>query len=369
MGFKTIKIEKKVPRKTYIRGDFISKYFGFLNKGQDPFSISKVYDISIYEGKIFNVENELENPQTINESIYDAIRSTIQIEQKSFEKIASFPSQSASSFDGFRLNINAPKLEDVRIKDVVKEGNQTFGTLFCKVSGYLLDYKTEVEEIEIETCDCCQKPIEKCSCPKPLATAKSSPRTRPFYPRPRHVKQYDSTSGCLTVLGILVALFILMSFGLPGLFFLLVIGLLYIIGNSNVLSRIFSWLAYIALAVFFLLVFFAIVDDCSDSSRSRSLNKIESSPSPPISYPRQTSVPTDKKNEKEKPKENKADPISVTSAPPFSLRSVYICNGKYSKRYHLTPYCRGLSNCRASISSVSLDEARSMGRTLCGWED
>lgn len=368
MGFKTIKVEKKIPRKTYIRGDFIGKYFGRLSKEQNPFSISKVYDISVYEGNIFNVENEVEDSNRINESIYNGIQSDIQIEQKSFEEVACFPNKSSSSFNGYKLSINAPKLEDVKIKDVVKEGNQTFGTLFCKVSGYLLDYKTEVEEIEIEICDNCKNQIEKCICPKPFDVTKQSLK-KTFFRRLPYRQSYDSTSGCLTIFGILAALTILLTFGLPGLFFLLLIGLLYLIGNSNILSKIFSWLAYIGLGVFILVIFFAIIDDCSDSTRNRTLNKIESSPSPPLSYPRQPTVPLDEKNVKKKPRESKANPIPVTPKPTLKTQSVYICNGRYSKRYHLTPYCRGLSNCRASVSSVSVDEARNVGRTLCGWED
>ncbi|WP_435623163.1 hypothetical protein [Flagellimonas sp.] len=369
MGFKTIKVEKKVPRKTYIRGDFVGKYFGSLSRGQNPISISKVYDISIYEGKIFNIKNEIEDSDIINESIYNGIKSDIQIEQESFEDVACFTNKGLSSFDGYKLSIKVPKLEDVKIKDVVKEGNQTFGTLFGKVNGYLLDYKTEVEEIEIETCDGCENPIEKCICPKRSDVAKPLLGKKTIFPRSPHRRLYDSESGCLTIFGILATLIILLAFGLPGLFFLLLIGLLYLIGNSDILSRIFSWLAYVALAVFFLVVFFAIIDDCSDPNRNRSLKKIESSPSPPISYPQQTTVSPYEKNAKEKPRVNKINPVPVTPKPVLKSQSVYICNGKYSKRYHLSPYCRGLSNCKASISSVTVAEARYMGRTLCGWED
>lgn len=50
-------------------------------------------------------------------------------------------------------------------------------------------------------------------------------------------------------------------------------------------------------------------------------------------------------------------------------KSVYICKGKYSKKYHYSKSCRGLSNCKSSISKVSLSEAKKIGRTLCGWED
>lgn len=48
---------------------------------------------------------------------------------------------------------------------------------------------------------------------------------------------------------------------------------------------------------------------------------------------------------------------------------VFICTGNYSKKYHYKKDCRGLSNCKASIDEVSLEEAKNKSRTLCGWED
>lgn len=53
----------------------------------------------------------------------------------------------------------------------------------------------------------------------------------------------------------------------------------------------------------------------------------------------------------------------------FVQADVYICNGKYSKKYHLVKDCRGLSNCKSSITKVTLNTAKKKGRTLCGWED
>jgi hypothetical protein len=47
---------------------------------------------------------------------------------------------------------------------------------------------------------------------------------------------------------------------------------------------------------------------------------------------------------------------------------VFICNSKGGKRYHLSKECRGLSNCKAEIKEVTLEEAKSDGKTLCGYE-
>ncbi|TXE15689.1 hypothetical protein ES692_15525 [Psychroserpens burtonensis] len=48
---------------------------------------------------------------------------------------------------------------------------------------------------------------------------------------------------------------------------------------------------------------------------------------------------------------------------------IYICKGKYSKKYHYSEKCRGLSNCKSSIEKVTLKDAKNIGRSLCGWED
>lgn len=37
---------------------------------------------------------------------------------------------------------------------------------------------------------------------------------------------------------------------------------------------------------------------------------------------------------------------------------VYICTGRYSKKYHSTDKCPGLSKCKASIIETPIEEAR-----------
>lgn len=48
---------------------------------------------------------------------------------------------------------------------------------------------------------------------------------------------------------------------------------------------------------------------------------------------------------------------------------VYLCNSKGGKKYHFKKECRGLSNCQAEIKKVTLAEAKSLGKTICGYED
>jgi hypothetical protein len=44
---------------------------------------------------------------------------------------------------------------------------------------------------------------------------------------------------------------------------------------------------------------------------------------------------------------------------------VYICTGNNAYRYHNNGNCRGLDNCCAEIKSVSLEYAKSIGRSPC----
>jgi hypothetical protein len=44
---------------------------------------------------------------------------------------------------------------------------------------------------------------------------------------------------------------------------------------------------------------------------------------------------------------------------------VYICTGPYSKAYHKTSECMGLSRCSGDIEGVSEDEAIEEGRHKC----
>lgn len=45
---------------------------------------------------------------------------------------------------------------------------------------------------------------------------------------------------------------------------------------------------------------------------------------------------------------------------------VLVCISSTSHRYH-THYCRGLKECTHEVKEVTLEEAKSMGRTPCGY--
>tara|TARA_R110000868_G_scaffold181931_3_gene422888 strand:- start:139 stop:357 length:219 start_codon:yes stop_codon:yes gene_type:complete len=64
--------------------------------------------------------------------------------------------------------------------------------------------------------------------------------------------------------------------------------------------------------------------------------------------------------------------VSLTLSVPIlhSDTTVYICDSKNSKAYHLDKNCFALNNCKHEIKAVSLYDAQNTyGRKLCGHED
>lgn len=64
--------------------------------------------------------------------------------------------------------------------------------------------------------------------------------------------------------------------------------------------------------------------------------------------------------------------LSLTLSVPIlhSDTTVYICDSRSSKAYHLDENCFALKNCKSEIKAVSLYDAQNTyGRKLCGHED
>lgn len=59
------------------------------------------------------------------------------------------------------------------------------------------------------------------------------------------------------------------------------------------------------------------------------------------------------------------DNATLSEETVLESEKVFICTGRYSKRYHSDEYCKGLMNCSGDVRSVSLQEAEEMGKTPC----
>jgi hypothetical protein len=57
----------------------------------------------------------------------------------------------------------------------------------------------------------------------------------------------------------------------------------------------------------------------------------------------------------------------ISAAPKDNSSDVYVCTGKYAKRYHCDEECKGLRSCRGDIVVMSIEEAEDYGLTPCGY--
>ena len=46
---------------------------------------------------------------------------------------------------------------------------------------------------------------------------------------------------------------------------------------------------------------------------------------------------------------------------------VYICTGKYAKRYHKYSDCKGLGSCKGEVLLIPISTAKKQGKTPCGY--
>lgn len=273
MGYKTILFTNEIEQRTYVQGEFTGKYHGVLNQ-ENWRSNFENYDIHIYEGEINQLKNEKEHPGIINKTIYNSIISETQLTQRIFKNVLVNVDKTVAGYDSFTLAIKNPKLESVQIFDVEKDGNQTFGTLTCFVSGYLL--KTSFETSEIETCDPCDQFSEECTCndikpsngffveePVLNPNAEESFWSRNFGSWINNNKDWgwdivdNSGFGCLGLFGLLLGILVLFSFGLPGILVGAFIFLIYALSGQLTrsfpnLTRGFRW-------IFFVLIWFLLL--------------------------------------------------------------------------------------------------------------
>jgi len=56
--------------------------------------------------------------------------------------------------------------------------------------------------------------------------------------------------------------------------------------------------------------------------------------------------------------------IAVEKKEPVT-NGVFVCNGKFAKRYHCTPHCSGLGNCQGEILEMTIEQAEAWGLTPC----
>jgi hypothetical protein len=62
-------------------------------------------------------------------------------------------------------------------------------------------------------------------------------------------------------------------------------------------------------------------------------------------------------------------PITIAKKIETETPMVYVCLGRYSKKFHWRRDCHGLRGCKGGVKRVTLARAKYIGRRLCGFED
>lgn len=141
------RIEKrtiKEERVTYLKGVFRGKYRAYAdNKNSTDYT--SVFDIHVYKGEVTRFDIPTSKEEYIN------VKSD-KLFNFNFSKILATDFNSNS----FEIDLKGAKIRDVKIYNVTKDDNTSFGTLECEIFGYIIDiiereeyYEvTEIENIE-----------------------------------------------------------------------------------------------------------------------------------------------------------------------------------------------------------------------------
>lgn len=60
-------------------------------------------------------------------------------------------------------------------------------------------------------------------------------------------------------------------------------------------------------------------------------------------------------------------PIPRFTSADDSITMYMICNSSGSKRFHKSPNCKGMQNCKSEVLLVDIEQAGTMGKTECGY--
>ena len=128
---------REIPRKTYIKANLNGKYWGIIDEEQSiDFKDVKFFDFNIYEVELRNAiyqknipfETNLEDVKFSRERLPKLINTILLENNKEFF-----------------VNLNEPILTNIKFNRKLHqdEGNEVFGTIDAKVTGYVLDFVIE----------------------------------------------------------------------------------------------------------------------------------------------------------------------------------------------------------------------------------
>jgi len=308
-------IEKRVERRTYIKGKFNGKFIGYFDPRKSDVKHENFYDLEVISGEITTTRDN------------DHIRHWETGEPEEFQPIEKFLTNLPENLPievwdengnvkTYNINLNDKKLSNYSLSNQIYEDNKVFGDITGDISGYLKHYDVEYIQIEIA------ENIPKAAIPIPakVKTYKQTgnTETKGNYKRWEYYysdgstywgawekqSSYDSGYSLWETLGLLIQILLAVVFIIPLLIYgwqiilpiIILIGFVYLLSMfGDVIVNLFNWLFRLAGIAFLLFLVFGIISLFTNTIKSPVVKR---------------DVVTDKEKEV---KETRPDPITGDS--------------------------------------------------------
>lgn len=238
--FKHKYISERFNRRTYIKGAFKGKFVGHLDAAKSDGKHERFFDLEILEGDIYTTQDNLKKWPEGKE--FDE-----------FVKVSTFPTKfpvdirvSLEYLDGsikyFKIKLQELKLIHCRLSKQVHSGNEVFGVIEGYVSGYLVHYDTLVNEITEDVIPHAPVIFEPRLYIPETDEKINSDCVKTSNKNTKDVTVANTTkSGCLSVIGVLAGLAILICSAL--LFNHWAFLILFFLSGFVLIPRLYNWLS------------------------------------------------------------------------------------------------------------------------------
>lgn len=284
--YRLVEVSKEIPRRTYIKAILKGKYYGSIDeKYTNQFKQSKYFDFNIYEVSLQNA---------VYASVPFVLDEDLKIPR---EKIPRFlPTILEKDENMYELNLFEPSFSDIKFDRKLHqdEGNEVFGSVEAIVTGYILDFVTEVTTKKVYNLSKSDisdpRKLNELVIQKTLSPTGNIEYQRNYKRVEYYYSDYKTTywsdwkydqnktknDGCFSTIfgflaGILVLAFILLL--LPRLLFILPFILLLFLLNL-LPSKLFSWIFQLfglILLILFLVGLFQFFANISNTYKPRTV--------------------------------------------------------------------------------------------------
>jgi hypothetical protein len=312
--FKWVKVTRKVPRKTFLSGQLNSKYWGEIDEtNYYDSSANKFFNFRIYEAIVHTTVTAscscLKEGKTLCIGIHKEFEGPFEILNSSPITLNNLPDNlicdikvDENNTKYYSILLHDIQLRNIKINRMLhqNEGDEVFGTLNADITGYILDFLTEItmeKEYLVSPIELAPLTIKVSpTLEKTYITTGNLEFKDGYYRKEYYFNDYETTywsnwirtnsnrnttaSGCAStsigIIGIIFSIFFVLI-SLPSILWLLpIIGLYFLLSQFSITT--WNWLALviglIILLTFLSSIIYSIADNTSPKGPTSVLLKI-----------------------------------------------------------------------------------------------